>query len=177
MPACALPFSLYAAPLSTAMSVERAVVIVAIQDRRRRIARRHRCPASRRSSRSVADSRHRIASGHLRDARKRSETSANVPSPRLRYSRLVSVGSPLGPQLTGTPFHRQFGSAARFGGGGEIEAQIVCDEQIELPVAVVVDERAARSPSCSRGREPGRRVTSSNRPSRDSGRARSGRSR
>ena len=37
------------------------------------------------------------------------ETSEKVPSPLLWNSRFVSVGSPLGPQLTGTPFQTQLG--------------------------------------------------------------------
>jgi hypothetical protein len=39
----------------------------------------------------------------------RADTSSKVPSPRLRNRRFVSVGSPFGPQFTGTPFHRQLG--------------------------------------------------------------------
>ena len=65
------------------------------------------------------------------------------------------MGSPRGPQLTGTPFHRQLGPLPTSGASWQIETQIVRDEQIETPVPVVVDEGAARSPPGLPGRQPG----------------------
>ncbi len=69
----------------------------------------------------------------------------------------MSVGSPFGPQLTGTPFHRQFGPFPGSGAGVEIEAQVVGDEQIETAIAVVVDKRAAGTPSHVRPTQSGGR--------------------
>ena len=49
------------------------------------------------------------------------------------------------------------GSVADVGGGREIESQVVGDEEIDATVAIVVDERATRSPSRAPGRQPGAR--------------------
>ena len=84
-----------------------------------------------------------------------SDTSAKRPSPRLRYSRLVSVGRPLGPQLTGMPFHRQLtpwpGSVAV----ARSKREVVGHEEVEVAVAVVVEKRAAGTPSRPAHRQAG----------------------
>ena len=78
-----------------------------------------------------------------------------VPSPLLRYSRLVSVASPFGPQLTGSPFHVQLTPCPGSGAVAEIEREIVGDEQIEVAVAIDVEQRTAGAPPIAAGIEAG----------------------
>ena len=70
-------------------------------------------------------------------------TSVNVPSPLLWNSWTEPVGSPRGPQFTGTPFQRQSAILAGLRQLLERRIQIGRDEQIQVAVAVVVDPRAA----------------------------------
>ena len=82
------------------------------------------------------------------------ETSAKFPPPRLWYSRFVSVGRPLGPQLTAIPFHRQLAPFAWLGRRGQVESQVVRDEEIEPAVAIVIHEGATRAPPDARCGQP-----------------------
>ena len=81
----------------------------------------------------------------------------NVPSPLLRYRRLVSVASPFGPQLTGSPFQVQFAPCPGLGRRRQIEREIVGDEQIEVAVAIDVEQRTAGAPAIAGGSEAGLR--------------------
>ena len=70
----------------------------------------------------------------------------------------VGVGrQPLGTAVDRHPFPQAVRSLPRLGGRREIEPQVVGHEQIEPPVAIVVDERAARSPAHARLRQAGAR--------------------
>jgi hypothetical protein len=46
----------------------------------------------------------------------------------------------------GDAFPHAAGAGAGFGSGGEIEVDVVGDDQVELAVAVIVDEGAASAP-------------------------------
>ena len=84
-----------------------------------------------------------------------SDTSANVPSPRLRYRMFVPPAKP-----ERTAGHRNLVVAA-VGGipwqrrAGRIEVHVVGDEQIEPAVAVVVEETAAGAPAAAGARHAG----------------------
>src|SRR4029079_2327857 len=64
-------------------------------------------------------------------------------------------GQALGPTVDGDSLPQAVGSGAGPGRVGEIELQVVRDEEVHLPIAVVVDERAAGAPARPRGGQPG----------------------
>ena len=49
--------------------------------------------------------------------------------------------------MTGMPFHWQKADRRRNGSFGRIELDVIADEEIEMPVAVVVEPGAAGSPA------------------------------
>ena len=49
--------------------------------------------------------------------------------------------------MTGMPFHWQAGCAGRVGSFGGIELDVIADKKIEMSVAIVVEEGAARAPA------------------------------
>ena len=64
----------------------------------------------------------------------------------------------VGRQASGPTVHRHalpqaVGTLSHFRSAGQVEPEVVCDEQIDAPVTVVVDERATGSPSRRAGRE------------------------
>ncbi len=82
-----------------------------------------------------------------------SETSANRAVARVAKQQ-VGVGR----QASGPTVHRHalphaVGTLSHFRSAGQVEPEVVCDEQIDAPVTVVVDERATGPPSRRAGRE------------------------
>jgi hypothetical protein len=56
------------------------------------------------------------------------------------------AGRPRGPHITGMPFHWQTAGSPGWSLRG-IELDVIADEQIEMAVAVVIEEGAARAPA------------------------------
>ena len=107
-------------------------------------------------SRSAADGRHRIAAGDLRDAR----CVGHVGEGAVAAIAIEQVGvrrQSLRAAVDRHAFPEAVRAGAGLGRGGEIEAQVVGDEQVEPAVPVVVDERAAGAPTRPGRGEPGRR--------------------
>jgi hypothetical protein len=77
-------------------------------------------------------------------------TSSNVPSPRLWYRIFADHGSPRGPHITGTPFHRHSARSPGFGAVFTSKSTYVATKQIHLAVAIVIQKRSAASP-CTAG--------------------------
>ena len=142
---------------------ERAVVVVAVEDGRRRVGGNVDVrPAV--VGQVGGDGRHGIASGDARDARPLRDIDEHTVA--LVVIEEVGVGrKPLGTAIDWDAFPEAVRTLTRFSRRREIEPQVVGDEQIEPPVAIVVHERAARSPADSGVARPAAAVASSNRPS------------
>ena len=82
----------------------------------------------------------------------------NVPSPLLWNRMFFPPLSPGGPHATRMPLYRQLPDLGH-GRGLRVEVDVVGDEQIEMAVAVVVDERAAGVPAIQPRPVPGSVVT------------------
>ena len=81
------------------------------------------------------------------------ETSVK-PLPLLWKRKLRPFGRPRGPHMTGRPFHLQFSlpPGAAF---WQDRNHVAGDDEIELAIQIVVDERASCVPACLRRRESG----------------------
>ena len=135
--------------------VERAIVVVAVQDRGGRI----RCdvdvgPVVAGEIRGCRS--HRVAARDTRDARRLG------PILERAVAAIAEEQVGVGRQPFRATVHRQaFPQAVRtlagLGRGIEVEPQVVGDEEIEAAVAVVVDKRAAGAPAHVAPAEPGGR--------------------
>ena len=70
----------------------------------------------------------------------RSETSLNVPSPLPRKSAFCDPVRPCGPHITLEPFPEAVAAAARRVAGRVVVVDVADDEQVEMAVAIEVEE-------------------------------------
>ena len=130
---------------------ERPVVVVVVQNRRGRVARDVDVdpPVAVEVGRRCG---HGITAGHAGDARHRGHVGERAVAVVVKQE--VRIGrQPARAAVDRHTLPDAVGPAADFRRRREIEPEIVRHEQIDTAVAVVVDERAARSPSGSTGRQ------------------------
>ena len=129
---------------------KRAVAIVSVEDGRRRI-RRDVDVGPAVIGQIGADCGHRVTSGHARDAR----ALGDVREPAVAVVVIEEVrisGQSLRSAIDGDSFPQTVRTGSGLGHTLEVELEIVGNEEIEPPVAIEIDERAARAPPHTCGR-------------------------